>query len=164
MGSTYLARITDLCSDIAGKLGAPTPRDEGAYNPSPPLGRDDKNRQDFRNNDASSRRPKVLRNGSSQAQSAPDAQWMTNEGAVEGCDFATFVRELDALRLRMMGSSFYERVEAISRQIAVDDGCGAPPHSLRDVDDGSAQRSIQDAVTSAVLLLDHGGGTVRLRR
>ena len=106
----------------------------------------------------------MLRDGGHHAELVPNAQAMADEEAIDGFEFATFARELDALRLQMVGASFFERVGTISRQTAMDDAVSLAPLSLHNAEHGSAPRSMQDAVASAVLLLNNHTDMARHRR
>jgi len=164
VGSTYLARITGLCSDVAVKLAAASPRDEKALNRSQPVGRGNENAQDSHGDYTSARRPRVLRDGGRHTELVPNAQTMADQDAIDGFEFATFVRELDALRLRMVGASFFESIGSVSRQITTDDARSGVSPSLHNAEHGLAQGSMQDAVASAVLLLNNHDDMARRRR
>ena len=164
MRSTYLARVTGLCSDIAVKLAAASPRDEKTLNRSQAVGHGNENAEDSRGDHMPARRPRMLRDGGHHAELVPNAQAMADLDAIDGFEFATFVRELDALRLRMVGASFFERVGTISRQTTMDDAVSLAPPSLHNAEHGLAPRSMQDAVASAVLLLNNHTDMARLRR
>jgi hypothetical protein len=159
-----LARVTGLCSDIAVKLAAASLRDEKALNRSQPVGRGNENAEDSSGDYTTARRPRVLHDGGRHAELVPNAQVTVDEDAIDGFEFATFVRELDALRLRMVGASFFERVGAISRQTAMDDAASLVPPSLHNAEHGLAPRSMQDAVASAVLLLNNHNDMARRQR
>jgi hypothetical protein len=159
-----LARVTGLCSDIAVKLAAASLRDEKTLNRLQPVGRGNENAEDSRGDYMSARRPRVLRDGGHHAELVANAQAMADEDAIDGFEFATFVRELDALRVRMLGASFFERVGTISRQIVMDDAVSPVPPSVRNAEHGLPPRSMQDAVANAVLLLNNHTDMARRRR
>jgi hypothetical protein len=75
-------------------------------------------------------------------------------------EFAEFARELDALRLRMLSASFYERVGDMAQRGVSGDRHGRVQVSARHGDERGAVASIQDAITSAVLSLEthHASG------
>jgi hypothetical protein len=159
-----LARVTGLCSDIAVKLAAASPRDEKTLNRSQAVGHGNENAEDSSGDYTPARRPSELRDGGRHAELVPNAQVTADEDAIDGFEFTTFVRELDALRLRMVGASFFERVGAISRQTTMDDAASLVPPSLHNAEHGLAPRTMQDAVASAVLLLNNRNDMARRRR
>jgi hypothetical protein len=159
-----LARVTGLCSDIAVKLAATSLRDEKALNKSQSVGRGNENAEDSSGDYTTARRPRVLRDGGRHAEPVPNAQAMADEDAIDGFEFATFVRELDALRLQMVGASFFKRVGAISRQTVMDDAVSQVPPSLLNAEHGLPPRSMQDAVARAVLLLNNHDDMAHWRR
>lgn len=155
MGANYLVRITDICSELATKLIVAAPRGENEHGQFRIASRNDKNVLEHKGNYASPRQARALREQSGQAESSREAQRIEAESAGDGFESAAFVRELDSLRLRMMGASFYERVREMSHQIvgAAEIGAEFGPEQVSDND--QSLKSIREAVTSAVLLLSY---------
>jgi hypothetical protein len=164
VGSTYLARITGLCSDVAVKLAAASPRDEKALKHSLPVALVYENNCDSRDAYTPVRQSRVPRDGDHHVELVASVQGMADQDAIDGFEFATFVRELDALRLRMVGASFFESIGSVSLQITTDDARSGVSPSLHNAEHGLAQGSMQDAVASAVLLLNNHDDMARRRR
>jgi hypothetical protein len=153
-----LARITDIYSEIAVKLTAVTPRGEKAHAQFRAASHSDENMPECSENRSSFCRPSALRYDSRQTGLPQDTQRIEAEGMmVDGSEFATFMSELNTLRLRMMMASFYERIGDVSRQIADATESSDELGSEQISDNDRALKSIHDAITSAVLLLPYHG-------
>ncbi|AGK57502.1 hypothetical protein HYPDE_29118 [Hyphomicrobium denitrificans 1NES1] len=159
-----MARITDICSDIAIKLTAATSRGEKVHTQFLVASHSNENMSECGENQSSLRRPKALRGNSQQAGLPQEAQRIEAGGMVDRSEFATFMGELNALRLRMMTVSFYERVEEVSRQIADATESGDELGSEEVSDNDQALKSIRDAIANAVLLLPYHGAGARHAR
>ncbi len=157
MGSSYLVRIADVCSGIADKLMAPSRRGDMPNDQRHAFSRNGANINDIPDKRPSVCRQKAGRDSIQKIGSMRDAWKVDAEGSPSIFEFAAFVRDLDALRKRMIGVSFCDQVCEMSHQIA----CATEDYSasdhVQDFDGDPASKSMRDAITSAVLLLpDHG--------
>lgn len=153
VGTNYLVRVADICSEIAITLMAATPRAKKANGQFRVALRGDENTQDYKENNASLYQSNASRDHGQKNSRGQNARGLEAEGVANGFEFAIFARDLDVLRRRMIGVSFCEQVRMMSRQIAGVMECGDELGLEQMSDNEQIPKSICDAITSAVLLL-----------
>lgn len=162
MASTYLARITSLCSDMAVKLSATASRSDRAGRQRDVGEGSNKNIEDYRGHSLSSREAGLQRSATYPMKLRSIVDGIVGEDVIDEFDLVHFVRELDALRLRMVGAALYERFEVMPERLVIDVGCDAvTPALAQDPDSEAPRQSIQDAIADAVFLLEHRGEVVQ---
>lgn len=156
MGSSYLVKISGICADIATKLMIDAPSDEKSATQVRSEPRGSQIARISGPDTSSSWRASAVRDDAQDVWSTYDRLSTDAGEPVDMFQFATFMRDLDALRMRMLAGSFCDPVSQVQSEISEaavgDDGDDCRRVTGQEL----APVSVVEAIASAVLLLPHG--------